>query len=120
MKKRYRIPRRSFLRGAGVCMALPALEIMQPATAIASGSWDAREREGEKKTDKIPLRLGIFHKGNGIDPTNWEATGSETKFSLSKNLAPLENCKKEEFQTRKIAVIIYKESTSLKGYFMEL
>lgn len=95
MNKRYRIPRRSFLRGAGVCMALPALEIMQPASAIASGSWDAREREGEKKTDKIPLRLGIFHKGNGIDPTNWEATGSETKFSLSKNLAPLENCKKD-------------------------
>lgn len=80
MTQNYLIPRRSFLRGAGVCMALPALEIMQPAISGAT----------ETGSTKIPLRLGVFHKGNGIDPAGWEATGSETDFQLSKNLAPLQ------------------------------
>ena len=84
MKHSYLIPRRSFLRGAGVCLALPALEIMSPAVS----------RAAETKTN-IPLRLGVFHKGNGIDPAGWEATGSETDFALSKNLSPLEAYKKD-------------------------
>ena len=80
MKQRFRIPRRSFLRGAGACLALPALEIMAPATSGA----------GNGTRTEIPLRLGVFHKGNGIDPAGWEAAGSETEFTLSKNLAPLQ------------------------------
>ena len=82
MKRNYLIPRRSFLQGAGACLALPALEIMRPAFG------------GEKKPDtetEIPLRLGVFHKGNGIDPSGWGAMGTETDFSLSKNLEPLQS-----------------------------
>lgn len=82
MKRSYLMPRRSFLRGAGVCMALPALEIMSPAVSRAAA--------GTGNTTQIPLRLGVFHKGNGIDPTGWEATGSETDFKLSRNLEPLQ------------------------------
>ncbi len=80
MKQNYLIPRRSFLRGAGVCMALPALEIMRPAICRGAAPTAA----------KIPLRLGVFHKGNGIDPAGWEAQGTETEFALSKNLEPLQ------------------------------
>ena len=80
MKQNYLIPRRSFLRGAGVCMALPALEIMRPAVCRGAAPTAA----------KIPLRLGVFHKGNGIDPAGWEAQGTETEFALSKNLEPLQ------------------------------
>lgn len=80
MKNSYLIPRRSLLRGAGVALALPALEIMQAAMA------DDQQR-------KIPLRLGVFHKGNGIDPAGWEAQGTETDFTLSRNLEPLESLK---------------------------
>ncbi|MDB4678917.1 DUF1552 domain-containing protein [Rhodopirellula sp.] len=61
---------------------MPALEIMRPAFG------------GEKKPDtetEIPLRLGVFHKGNGIDPSGWGAMGTETDFSLSKNLEPLQS-----------------------------
>ena len=76
MKSSYQIPRRSLLRCAGVALALPALEIMQPAMA-------------EDASRKIPLRLGVFHKGNGIDPAGWEAQGTETDFTLSRNLEPL-------------------------------
>jgi hypothetical protein len=77
--KRYLIPRRSFLRGAGACLALPALEIMAPLRA-----------QGKAADSNIPRRLGIFHKGNGIEPAGWEATGTETNFTLSKNLQPLQ------------------------------
>ncbi|MFT4548556.1 MAG: hypothetical protein ACI8XO_003476 [Verrucomicrobiales bacterium] len=80
----YLIPRRSFLRGVGACVALPALEIMSSARARGKGA-----------TTEIPRRLGVFHKGNGIDPTGWEASGTETEFSLSKNLQPLQPFIKE-------------------------
>ena len=80
MKQSYLIPRRSFLKGVGACMALPALEIMRPALCRAESTANAG----------IPLRLGVFHKGNGIDPAGWEATGSEQDFKLSKNLEPLQ------------------------------
>ncbi len=63
-------------------MALPALEIMRPAVSHATPT-----------TTEIPRRLGVFHKGNGIDPSSWEATGTETEFTLSKNLEPLQSCK---------------------------
>lgn len=79
MTKSYLVPRRSVLRGAGVCIALPALEIMSPAVSSAGSDATA-----------IPRRLGVYHKGNGIDPSGWEATGTETEFSLSRNLKPLE------------------------------
>ena len=79
---RYRIPRRSFLRGAGVCMAIPTLEIM---SSSAGGI--------ETSNQEIPLRLGIFHKGNGIDPRAWQVEGTEDEFELSQNLEPLTKVK---------------------------
>jgi len=82
MKNRYRIPRRSFLRGSGVCMAIPALEIMSTPAAAT-----------ETSSQRIPLRLGVFHKGNGIDPRAWQVEGTQDDFSLSKNLEPLTSVK---------------------------
>lgn len=84
MKSRYLIPRRSFLRGAGACMAVPALEIMSPAIA-----------KNKPNTTEIPRRLGIFHKGNGIDPRAWQVEGTETEFELSQNLEPLQVVKND-------------------------
>lgn len=81
MTRRYLIPRRSVLKGTGACLALPALEIMSPAISSA----------GEANAS-IPRRLGVFHKGNGIDPSGWEASGTETEFTLSRNLKPLQSC----------------------------
>jgi len=81
---RYRIPRRSFLRGAGVCMAIPTLEIM---SSSAGGI--------ETSNQEIPLRLGIFHKGNGIDPRAWQVEGTEDEFELSQNLEPLTKVKED-------------------------
>ena len=63
-------------------MAVPALEIMSPAIAKA-----------ESTSPEIPLRLGIFHKGNGIDPRAWQIDGTESEFELSQNLQPLQALK---------------------------
>lgn len=71
--------RGNFLRGAGACLAVPALEIMTPAIA--------RAQAGETE---LPTRLGIFHIGNGIDPRARQVDGTETVFKLSQNLEPLQ------------------------------
>jgi hypothetical protein len=84
VKTRYRIPRRSFLRGAGVCMAIPTLEIMSSSVGGI-----------ETSNQEIPLRLGIFHKGNGIDPRAWQVEGTEDEFELSQNLEPLTKVKED-------------------------
>ncbi len=78
-------------------MALPALEIMSPAISV-----------GKEAETKLPLRPGVFHKGNGIDPSNWEATGTETDFKLSKNLEPLE-------QYQRDIVVLSNVSNQAKG-----
>src|SRR3954452_15104164 len=78
MARRDPISRRTLLRGVGVALSLPWLEVMTPAIASAS---TAR---------KPPLRLGVLFKGNGVHPPSWDIAGrSETDFDLSPLLEPL-------------------------------
>ena len=80
----YLIPRRSFLRGVGAALALPSLEIMSPALAYS--------RSAAAKN----LRLCVLFKGAGVNPSSWDITGAtETEFTLSKLLRPLEKNKKD-------------------------
>ena len=86
MNSSYLIPRRSFLRGAGVALALPCLQIMSPALA----SKQTRRSSGEG------LRFCVLYKGCGVNPSSWDIHGgSETKFQLPKLLAPLEPHKRD-------------------------
>jgi hypothetical protein len=80
----YLIPRRSFLRGVGAALALPSLEIMSPALGYA--------RSAPAKN----LRLCVLFKGAGVNPSSWDITGAtETEFTLSKLLSPLEKNKND-------------------------
>lgn len=74
-----RLTRRSVLRGTGgVAVGLPFLSAMlQPLRSHAD--------------DSIPQRLVVFFTGNGTIPEAWTPTGSETDFTLSPILSPLEN-----------------------------
>ena len=86
MTRSYLIPRRTFLRGSGAAMALPLLEIMSPAVSRAADTTDRKDR----------LRMCVLYKGCGVNPNAWDITGgSETKFELSKLLAPLESHKRD-------------------------
>jgi len=79
----YQIPRRTFLRGAGVSLALPFLDIMSPAASYA-------------KAKANPVRLCVLYKGCGVNPHSWDIVGgTETKFELSKILRPLAPVQKD-------------------------
>jgi hypothetical protein len=69
------IPRRTFLRGAGACVALPLLDSMLPAFAADAPT--------------APPRLGFVYAGNGIVHANWKPTTLGKSFELTPNLKPL-------------------------------
>ena len=84
-QRSYLIPRRSFLRGVGAALALPALEIMSPAVSYA-----APDTTGNN------LRLCVLFKGAGVNPSSWDINGAtETDFTLSRLLQPLEQNKQD-------------------------
>jgi hypothetical protein len=82
------IPRRTFLRGVGVTMALPWLESLAELERRAVGA-DAGAAAA------FPKRFGVFFMGNGISPPYWWAKGTGKELELSKSLAPLEPLKKK-------------------------
>jgi len=78
------IPRRTFLRGVGVTMALPWLEslnVLGDTTPAAAGSTAA--------APAFPKRFAVMFMGNGVSPNNWSATGTGADMQLSKTLEPL-------------------------------
>jgi hypothetical protein len=78
------LSRRTFLRGAGVTMALPLLDAMIPAsTALA-------------QTAAAPsLRMGFIYFPHGAVMNEWTPTAEGTNFELSTILKPLEPFKKQ-------------------------
>jgi hypothetical protein len=71
---RKRLPRRAFLRGLGVSIALPALDAMRPAFAAARPA---------------PPRMAFVYVPNGIDMEHWTPAGEGAGFELPNILAPL-------------------------------
>src|SRR5712691_8274343 len=71
------LPRRTFLRGMGVTLALPFLDAMVPTLSATAN------------TVRSPTRLGFFYVPNGIMDTNWFPKGEGTNFELSPTLASL-------------------------------
>jgi Protein of unknown function (DUF1552) len=80
------IPRRTFLRGVGVTMALPWLESL---AELDTGSAAAEAGA----TAAFPKRFAVFFMGNGISPPHWWAKGTGEAMELGKSLAPLEPIK---------------------------
>jgi hypothetical protein len=71
------LPRRTFLRGIGVTLALPFLDAMVPALSAMA------------KTAKPTPRFGFFYVPNGIYLPNWMPKGEGTNFEMSPTLAAL-------------------------------
>src|SRR5262245_2153493 len=75
------LSRRTFLRGAGVTMALPWLESL--------AVWG----DGPKKAapaSEAPVRFAVLFAGNGFHSKEWWAKGTGRDMKLGKVLAPLE------------------------------
>jgi hypothetical protein len=72
---KFRLSRRACLKGLGVSMALPALEIMEPRKAHAQGA---------------PLRFMAVYSPNGFLMTKWTPTAVGTTWPTPPLMAPLE------------------------------
>ena len=71
-QRRWKISRRTFLRGVGVTMALPYLESFSAFGQTAH-----------------PKRLAVLFWGNGVNSNHWWAKGSGAEMELGKSLEPL-------------------------------
>src|ERR1700709_2305386 len=75
----HRFPRRTFLRGVGVSMALPWLE-----------SLNVWGDEAKGKASEAPGRLpALLFSGNGFPSREWWAKGQGSSMELGRVLAPL-------------------------------
>src|SRR4051794_37972355 len=81
------IPRRTFLRGAGVMLGLPLLEAMgrlrsaPSPTAIASSSGTAQLQ--------APVRMACLYFPNGVWERNWFPEEPGRDYCLPPSLEPL-------------------------------
>jgi hypothetical protein len=80
------LSRRTFLRGVGVTLALPWLEVMWPPDSLPAA---------EAKPDTPPTRMAVLFMPNGVHPGEWTPEGEGADFKLSPTLEPLADFKKD-------------------------
>lgn len=90
------ITRRTVLRGVGVALALPWLEAMTSARAVAAAAATrpAPRLDGPDAPEH-PLRMAFLYMPNGVNPHAWTPEGRGADFRLSPILQPLEALKSE-------------------------
>ncbi|QDT37220.1 DUF1552 domain-containing protein [Stratiformator vulcanicus] len=76
--KRFRLDRRTFLRGTGVAVGLPYLEAMMPSTALSSPN------------PEITPRMAMFYFGTGMNMRQFYPEGTGYDAKMSRILKPLE------------------------------
>ncbi|MBM3848532.1 MAG: DUF1552 domain-containing protein, partial [Verrucomicrobia bacterium] len=81
MERHVAFSRRSFLRGLGACIALPAFESFTPASAVASSAAGSVV---------APVRSAFLFFPNGAIPSAWQPTGEGSSFEFGRTLQPLE------------------------------
>jgi hypothetical protein len=86
-RDRFPISRRTFLRGAGVTLALPWLEAMTPGPVLRAAEAGA--------TPAAPVRLAVLFMPNGVHPKMWTPEGEGRDFRLSPTLEPLADFQKD-------------------------
>src|SRR5258708_20870973 len=72
------LDRRTFLRGVGTAVALPFLDSMVPALALANTA------------KKPPVRMAFVYVPNGMDMRNWNLDYEGKLGALPRILKPLE------------------------------
>jgi hypothetical protein len=81
-RNRWNLGRRSFLRGAGVTLALPFLEAMQPIGRVMAAG-----------TTTAPLRFAVFRQAQGTVIEHWLPAVGTLDDDLPSLLAPYRNVK---------------------------
>jgi hypothetical protein len=84
------LSRRRFLRGAGIAMAVPALDsLLQPALAAAG----SKEAALATSSSGAPLRMAFVYVPNGVHQGYWWPKQEGKDFELTRTLQPLEKVK---------------------------
>ncbi|HEX3135803.1 MAG TPA: DUF1552 domain-containing protein [Planctomycetota bacterium] len=81
MPSSWLLPRRTFLKSASACIALPFLDAMVPANPPRKG------------TGKPPVRLAWLYVPNGVVQANWNPTTTGVGYEMPSILKPLEAVK---------------------------
>jgi hypothetical protein len=74
-----RIDRRTALKGMGTALALPMLEAMAPAAAVAKAAGG-----------KLPLRLAFVYVPNGVHMQDWTPKATGASYEITPTLKALE------------------------------
>lgn len=80
-EQHWALSRRTFLRGVGACLALPALESVRPITSLAAPAKLA--------SSAAPVRMAFVYFPNGAIQPNWWPKVEGAEFELSRTLSPL-------------------------------
>ncbi len=77
------LSRRTVLKGAGVAVALPLLDLMR------------REGKGADQASTAPKRIAFFYIPNGVEQSSWHPKETGQHFALSPTLEPLASLRKK-------------------------
>ena len=80
MNSKWQISRRAVLRGLGTAVALPVLDAMRPAVALANTGFPSAE---------VPRRMAILLVPNGVHVPDWTPSAEGYDFQLPYILQPL-------------------------------
>jgi uncharacterized protein DUF1552 len=87
------LSRRAFLRGLGVCLALPSLESILPVSrALAAATPALATTPGG-----LPLRMGFIAFANGSNYQRWLPKGTGRDYEMNETFAPMKELK-DRFQ----------------------
>ncbi len=88
-QQRAAFSRRSFLRGLGACIALPAFESLVPMRSLAALAGSASAANLAATVSGAPLRSAFLYFPNGAIPGAWWPDGGEKDFQLARTMQPL-------------------------------
>jgi len=86
-KSRLQVDRRLFLKGVGVCLGLPVLESVLPAS-VKAATGTALPEPAVTATG-APLRMAFVYFPNGANQANWWPQGTGSDFTLGPTMQPL-------------------------------
>ena len=84
-KDALQVNRRHFLRGLGVCLALPAFESVVPVRAFGA---DTLPQLATTPTG-APLRMAFLYVPNGVNKRQWKPIGEGADYQLGPTHEPL-------------------------------
>lgn len=86
------LSRRKFLRGLGACLAVPAMESLIPASAVAAA---AAATPLATTPSGVPLRMAFVYFPNGAIQSDWWPQHEGTGFKFAPTMQPLEALRHE-------------------------